>query len=289
MRDALAARDEMVERFFQPSWDRRKALVTAAEAGELRAEDLPNDLFTGHDPQSRTSSRSTPCSPCARRRCSFTRPRTRRPTCCRPSSTRWICGVAAHPEDASLVTDADFPARAIQESIRLHPTVPQLYRIATADVVLPSGLRVRKGERVAVSIYHAGRDETVFGPAADRFDPHRSVPERIDRYALGFGQGPHLCIGKPLVLGDERPGRERLGAPRAILLELYRRGVRPDRSRPVLKPQNTKDGYASFPWSSMPYESISGSGRVRRDGRLRRGSRRPCSGWDRRPASHRSR
>ena len=54
------------------------------------------------------------------------------------------------------------------------------------------GVSMKQGQRVLVVYASANRDETVF-PDADRFD----VTRKTHRY-LGFGQGPHMCMGMHL-------------------------------------------------------------------------------------------
>jgi cytochrome P450 len=78
---------------------------------------------------------------------------------------------AAHPADLELRTDPDFLYRATRESIRVHASTALLGRVASDDVELASGIKIKAGQRVA--IYHslANRDRSVLGPDEDRFNP----------------------------------------------------------------------------------------------------------------------
>ncbi|MGW2210533.1 cytochrome P450 [Streptomyces sp. NPDC001781] len=77
---------------------------------------------------------------------------------------------------------------AIEELLRLHPPLLTLRRTAAADTDL-CGRRVRRGDRVFVSLAAAHRDDRVF-PAPERLDPARTPNPH-----LSLGAGPHLCLG----------------------------------------------------------------------------------------------
>ena len=47
----------------------------------------------------------------------------------------------------------------------------------------------------------ANRDPAVFGPDAERFDPHREIPDDVPRWGLTFGTGFHACLGMELAGG----------------------------------------------------------------------------------------
>jgi cytochrome P450 len=65
---------------------------------------------------------------------------------------------AAHPEDRELLSDREFMA-AFKESLRL-PRNPRLPRTAGEDTILSSGIKIKKGQRVAISRGLCNRDET---------------------------------------------------------------------------------------------------------------------------------
>jgi len=80
---------------------------------------------------------------------------------------------------------------AIHELMRYDSPIHAVPRLATRDIEL-HGRRIRKGEAVFVVAGAANRDPGVF-PDPDRLDVRRDA-----RQHLGFGMGPHICLGGPL-------------------------------------------------------------------------------------------
>jgi cytochrome P450 len=102
---------------------------------------------------------------------------------------------------ATLLTDpahvaalhAD-PGRAVEELTRWGvPTMMSIPRYAREDVEL-CGTVVRKGEPVTAIVASADRDPRAF-PDADRLDLARSAAPSGH---LGYGHGPHFCLGASL-------------------------------------------------------------------------------------------
>lgn len=92
---------------------------------------------------------------------------------------------------AMLATD---PARAtavIEETLRYDPPVQLIGRIAGEDMTIGS-VTIPKGDNMLVLLAAAHRDPEAF-EEPDRFDPDRATIRH-----LGFGKGPHFCIGAPL-------------------------------------------------------------------------------------------
>lgn len=87
---------------------------------------------------------------------------------------------------------------AIEESLRLEPSVTRVDRFATSDVEL-DGQRIVAGDMVLVSLAAANRD-AAYNAEPDRF--------RLDRTGepghLTFVQGPHACIGAHLARAEAR-------------------------------------------------------------------------------------
>ncbi|MEV0480524.1 cytochrome P450 [Streptomyces sp. NPDC050508] len=81
---------------------------------------------------------------------------------------------------------------AVEELLRYNtPGDGSFARIATEDVEL-SGTRIPAGSAVIAPMSSANRDETVFKDP-DRFDITRDASAHV-----GFGHGPHFCIGSAL-------------------------------------------------------------------------------------------
>ncbi|WP_333740619.1 cytochrome P450 family protein [Streptomyces sp. IBSBF 2806] len=81
----------------------------------------------------------------------------------------------------------------VAETMRVHtPGAYSPMRFAVEDIDL-DGVLIRKGEAILVSFAAGGREPERHGPHADRFDLLRK-----NRDSLGFGHGPHRCMGAPL-------------------------------------------------------------------------------------------
>jgi cytochrome P450 len=90
-----------------------------------------------------------------------------------------------------LRADRSLLPRAVDEMLRWWSPVMRFRRTATVDTEL-GGVPIRAGDKVVVWFAAANRDERAF-PAPDRFDVARESNDH-----LGFGHGPHYCIGAHL-------------------------------------------------------------------------------------------
>ncbi len=92
---------------------------------------------------------------------------------------------------ALLTADRSFMGTAIEEIVRW--TTPSVYkrRTATADTVL-GNQAIAAGEKVVVWEMSANRDEAVFD------DPFEFRIDRSPNNHMGFGHGPHFCLGANL-------------------------------------------------------------------------------------------
>lgn len=84
---------------------------------------------------------------------------------------------------------------AFEEMLRFEPPIIQVRRTVAADTVL-GDRTLREGDKVLVFFPSANRDAEVFTDA-DRFDPGREPNEHV-----GFGSGPHFCLGAPLARAE---------------------------------------------------------------------------------------
>ncbi|MBG6119945.1 MULTISPECIES: cytochrome P450 [unclassified Sphingobium] len=94
---------------------------------------------------------------------------------------------------AWLVEDKSRIAPAIPEFLRLISPVPQHSRGVTEDVEI-GGHMFRKGDVVQLNWLAANHDPEKYG------DPDSFQAERKTSDHLGFGYGPHLCLGRHLAL-----------------------------------------------------------------------------------------
>jgi len=104
-------------------------------------------------------------------------------------SAHLLLMLARHPEawDALRADPALIPA-AVVEAVRLAAPVRVFTRYVACDTTV-DGVPLAQGSRVAVLYGSANRDERRF-PQPDRFDLHRQHPAH-----LGWGNGPHTCVG----------------------------------------------------------------------------------------------
>ena len=89
----------------------------------------------------------------------------------------------------AISKDRALIANAIDESLRLEPSVVRVDRYATRDTTL-NGARIERGDFVIVMIAAANRDPAVF-PEPERFDVQRANAKQH----LTFAHGPHACLG----------------------------------------------------------------------------------------------
>ncbi len=112
-----------------------------------------------------------------------------------------ICNAAwhllTHPGQlAAVAADKALVVAAVEESLRLEPAAALLDRYATAGAVIGPA-RIRRGDRVTVSLTAANTDPAVFADP-EAFDPGRFDGQRAVRAHLTFAAGPHFCIGAQL-------------------------------------------------------------------------------------------
>ncbi|WP_327280429.1 MULTISPECIES: cytochrome P450 [unclassified Streptomyces] len=82
----------------------------------------------------------------------------------------------------------------VEETLRHESAVKHLpMRFALADVPLPDGRTIAKGEAILASYAAANRHPDWHGPDADAFDV-----TRVTKDHLAFGHGVHFCLGAPL-------------------------------------------------------------------------------------------
>lgn len=97
-----------------------------------------------------------------------------------------------------VVAEPALIGNAVEESLRLEPSVVQVDRFATRDVTVED-VTIRRGDFVILSIAAANRDPDVFE------DPDRFRVDRPNaRSHLTFAHGSHACIGIHLAKAETR-------------------------------------------------------------------------------------
>ncbi len=103
-----------------------------------------------------------------------------------------ILAMLRHPQQwAALGNDAGRVSSVIEETMRYDPPVQLVSRIAGEDMTI-GDVEVPEGDTMLLLLAAAHRDPAVFD-RADEFDPDRGAIRH-----LGFGKGPHFCLGAPL-------------------------------------------------------------------------------------------
>ncbi|HEX6968974.1 MAG TPA: cytochrome P450 [Micromonosporaceae bacterium] len=134
-----------------------------------------------------------------------------------------------HPgELAAVREEPDLVSAAVEETLRFDGPSKMSIRIAAQDFDL-DGQTIRAGDRIFLIAAAANRDPAQFA------DPDRFSTRRGKNPHLGFGYGPHFCIGAALarlvarsaveVLVRDYPGLELAGQEHTWQLSLLNRSL----------------------------------------------------------------
>jgi cytochrome P450 len=108
--------------------------------------------------------------------------------------------LATHPEDqATLRAQPEKIPNAIEELMRAYGAVTT-FRTCVNETVI-RGVTIKPGDKIAMSTTLAGRDENEFP------DPSEVRLDRRPRH-VGFGYGPHICVGIHLARREMRIAME---------------------------------------------------------------------------------
>ena len=142
-----------------------------------------------------------------------------------------ILAMLRHPTQwAALSADPQRVSAVVEETLRYDPPVQLMGRIAADDMTI-GDTDIPKGDAMMLLLAAAHHD-----PAAvdrpDEFDPDRETIRH-----LGFGKGPHFCLGAPLARLEAAVALSKLTArfPQARLA-----------GEPQYKPNLTLRGMASL-------------------------------------------
>ncbi|WP_018548736.1 cytochrome P450 family protein [Streptomyces sp. LaPpAH-108] len=150
-----------------------------------------------------------------------------------------------HPEQLEHVREGRATwADVVSETMRVHtPGAYSPLRFAVEDIDL-DGVTLRKGDCILVDFASGGHETDRHGPDASRFDVLRTK-----RDVLGFGHGPHRCLGAPL-------GEIEAASALSKLFGLFpdvRLACAPEELRPL--PTFMLNGYRSLPVLLRPTDA----------------------------------
>jgi cytochrome P450 len=151
-----------------------------------------------------------------------------------------ILAMLRHPSQwSALSADPQRVSTVVEETLRYDPPVQMVGRIAAEDMTIGGpdridreSVTVPKGDVIMLLTAASHRDPTAFD-RPDAFDPDRGSIRH-----LGFGKGPHFCLGAPLARLEAAVALSAVTArfPRARL-----------DGEPEYKPNLTLRGMASLP------------------------------------------
>ncbi|XP_023934973.2 cytochrome P450 6B5-like [Bicyclus anynana] len=96
------------------------------------------------------------------------------------------------------VNELPYLVACIEEAVRLYPGVPVNSREVMDDYTLPTGLRLKKGDRIHIPMNFIQRHPRYFSEP-DKFNPERfygDAKKNITPFTFSpFGEGPRICLG----------------------------------------------------------------------------------------------
>ncbi|CAA7391769.1 unnamed protein product [Spirodela intermedia] len=110
--------------------------------------------------------------------------------------------MAEFTENLGFVNDLPYLNAALNETLRLYPSVPADIKMCYSDDTLPSGFDVKAGDAVSYLPYSMGRLKDLWGDDAEDFRPERwldeggSIRQESPFKFTAFQAGPRVCLGK---------------------------------------------------------------------------------------------
>ena len=124
-------------------------------------------------------------------------------------------GDEARIEDITFesLKKCEYLKAVINEVLRMYPSVPQNFRVATKNTTLPRGggpdglspIFIRKGQVVSYSIAATHREKQYYGEDAEVFRPERwfePSTKKLGWAFLPFNGGPRICLGQQFALTE---------------------------------------------------------------------------------------
>jgi cytochrome P450 len=204
------ALSEFAEQFGMPSIDRRLAALAALDAGDISEDELPHDILTAlvrhrDDPDLGLSDDFL----IIREAATYLQGGTHTSSQTLVNALDLLLDSRERGVDGyeRVKTDLAFAQRCVHETLRLRPTTPKAKRRAE-DATTVGDIEIPQGALVILDLSKANREPAVFGANAGTFDPDRTVAQRVPRWGLSFGGGPHVCPGRKVAGGLRQPGTD---------------------------------------------------------------------------------
>jgi cytochrome P450 len=116
-----------------------------------------------------------------------------------------LVALESHPDQRrEIAQNLDLLPAAIEEAMRWGGPVQYTSPRVTMEDTELAGVKISKGQTVYVFLAAANRDPRRWE------DPHRFDVHRESKSNVGFGWGPHLCLGAPLARLETRVAIEHL-------------------------------------------------------------------------------
>jgi len=149
-----------------------------------------------------------------------------------------LLALAEHPDQRHrLIDDPALVATGVEELLRWEAPIMSFCRTAVVDTEV-GGVPIDAGDYVVLLYQSANRDESVFGPDADRLDVTRTPNPH-----LSFGYAEHFCMGAGLARVESR----------VLLEELLARWPEYEVAGPVERlPSRFVRGIAHLPLALQP-------------------------------------
>ncbi|XP_070505847.1 probable cytochrome P450 313a4 [Chironomus tepperi] len=101
--------------------------------------------------------------------------------------------------DYEKINELQYLEMVINETMRLLPVVPYVFRENLSDIEISEGYVIPAGAYIMIPIFELHRSKVIWGEDADDFRPERFEKanfEKIPSYAyIPFAKGPRMCVG----------------------------------------------------------------------------------------------